>query len=66
MEKEKIDLIIRKNTKSFFIEKSAEKKELTNCESKWEDTTDNKIQNVFFFFKDWKKKKDGKEYRRLL
>ena len=65
MEKEKIDLIIRKNTKSFFIEKSAEKKELTNCESKWEDTTDNKIQNVFFF-KDWKKKKDGKEYRRLL
>ena len=65
MEKEKIDLIIRKNTKSFFIEKSAEKKELTNCESKWEDTTYNKIQTVFFF-KDWKKKKDGKEYRRLL
>ena len=49
MEKEKIDLIIRKNTRSFFIEKSAEKKELTNCESKWEDTADNKIQNVFFF-----------------
>ena len=60
MEKEKIDLIIRKNTKSFFIEKSAEKKELTNCESKWEDTTDNKIQNGFFFSRIGRKRKTEK------
>ena len=67
MEKEKIDLIIGKNTKSLFIEKSAEKKNLKIVK------VSGKIQQIikfkmffFFFFKNWKKKKDRKEYCRLL
>ena len=49
MEKEKIDLIIGKNTKSFFIEKSAEKKNLQIVK------VSGKIQQIikfkmFFFF----------------
>ena len=40
----------RKKYQITFYWKKCWKKELKNCESKWEDTTDNKIQNVFFFF----------------
>ena len=68
-EKEKIYLITGKNAKSFFIQKSAEKKELdlqiVKVSEKKTETTDNKIHVFFFFFKDWKKKKDKNEYNRF-
>ena len=69
-EKEKIDLITGKNAKSFFIDKSAEKKELdlqiAKVSGKKTETTDNKIHNVFFFFsRIGKKKKDKNEYNRF-
>ena len=65
MEKEKIDLIIGKNTKSFFIEKSAEKKNLQIVK------VSGKIQQIikfkmFFFFSRIGRKRKTKEYRRLL
>ena len=66
MEKEKIDLIIGKNTKSFFIEKSAEKKNLQIVKVIGKIQQIIKFKMFFFFFKNWKKKKDRKEYRRLL
>ena len=66
MEKEKIDLIIGKNTKSFFIEKSAEKKNLQIVKVSGKIQQIIKFKMFFFFFKNWKKKKDRKEYRRLL
>ena len=58
MEKEKIDLIIGKNTKSFFIEKSAEKKNLQIVKVSGKIQQIIKFKMFFFFFKNWKKKKD--------
>ena len=55
----------------FLLQKVQKKRaKLTNCKSKWEENrnkkkTDNKIHNAFFFFKDWKKKKDKNENPRL-
>ena len=59
MEKEKIDLIIGKNTKSFFIEKSAEKKNLQIVK------VSGKIQQIikfkmFFFFQELEEKERQK------
>ena len=59
MEKEKIDLIIGKNTKSFFIEKSAEKKNLQIVKVSGK-IQHNKIQNVFFFFQELEEKERQK------
>ena len=58
MEKEKIDLIIGKNTKSFFIEKSAEKKNLQIVKVSGKIQQIIKFKMFFFFFKNWKKRKD--------
>ena len=58
MEKEKIDLIIGKNTKSFFIEKNAEKKNLQIVKVSGKIQQIIKFKMFFFFFKNWKKKKD--------
>ena len=59
MEKEKIDLIIGKNTKSFFIEKSAEKKNLQIVK------VSGKIQQIIkfkmcFFFQELEEKERQK------
>ena len=50
MEKEKIDLIIGKNTKSLFIEKSAEKKNLKIVKVSGKIQQIIKFKMFFFFF----------------
>ena len=63
-EKEKIYLITGKNAKSFFIQKSAEKKELdlqiVKVSEKKTETTDNKIHVFFFLFQGLEKKERQK------
>ena len=60
MEKEKIDLIIGKNTKSFFIEKSAEKKNLQIVKVSGKIQQIIKFKMFFFFFCFGRKRKTEK------
>ena len=60
MEKEKIDLIIGKNTKSFFIEKSAEKKNLQIVKVSGKIQQIIKFKMFFFFSRIWRKRKTEK------
>ena len=60
MEKEKIDLIIGKNTKSFFIEKSAEKKNLQIVKVSGKIQQIIKFKMFFFFFQELEEKERQK------
>ena len=60
MEKEKIDLIIGKNTKSFFIEKSAEKKNLQIVKVSGKIQQIIKFKMFFFFSRIGRKRKTEK------
>ena len=60
MEKEKIDLIIGKNTKSFFIEKSAEKKNLQIVKVSGKIQQIIKFKMFFFFLRIGRKRKTEK------